>query len=163
MGWGQRSALPPPPPSRSAAPPPPPRTPTPRLPPSYAGRDKEVYTCQRVNTCAGPTTLSCPSVTVQPQGTVCRPSKGWCDAAEVCDGVSAFCPQDDFNFGVCENRQTQSAVATNNGYMTGTETIQLIASINSAFPALDPDVVDASEDLCDYAQVPMAQSARCSV
>lgn len=33
--------------------------------------------------------------TVIPRNTVCRPSAGKCDVAEVCDGVSAACPRDE--------------------------------------------------------------------
>jgi hypothetical protein len=50
--------------------------------------------CDEVEFCDG--AGNCPADAVKPANAVCRPDTGECDVEEVCDGISHFCPPDDF-------------------------------------------------------------------
>lgn len=55
-------------------------------------RTERGVTCDIAETCTG-SSAGCPTDTVQPSGTVCRPAlDSQCDFNEVCDGVTATCP-----------------------------------------------------------------------
>ncbi len=49
--------------------------------------------CDLDELCDG-TSLDCPADAIAPPGTVCRPARHPCDAAEVCDPVFAVCPSE---------------------------------------------------------------------